>query len=309
MMVVPVVVSVRNVANFRRERIGQIVRVITRDISAIAADPRLAETVLESRRTLWPVELGQLRRYGDLLWFLALRDVQVRYKQTLLGAGWAILRPLVSMVVFTLLIGKVLGVAEMDDPVFVFAGVLPWTFFAAYVAAATGSLVANAALVQKVYFPRLLLPVSAAGAPMVDLLMGLGVLAVMMPLMGVGFGPQMLLLIPLVLALILAALAIGIALAAVTAFYRDVRHAVPFIIQMLFFLTPVLYPKTLIPASWRWCYLLNPMTGPIEGFRAAVLGTPIDYVAIGSSLCISAVCLIVSLLLFGAMERKLADVL
>lgn len=268
----------------------------------------LAETILRPRRSFWPVDFRELWQYRDLLWFLGLRDVQIRYKQTLLGASWAIIRPVVSMVVFTLLIGKVMGVAKMDDPVYVYAGLIPWTFFASFVTAATTSLVTNAALVQKVYCPRLMLPLSAAGAPLVDCLMGLAVLAVMMPLLGAAFGWSLLFIVPLIGLTVVASLAIGIGLAAVTAYYRDVRHAVPFLIQMMFFLTPVLYPQTIIPEPWRWVYLLNPMAGPIEGFRGAVLGTGIDYTACGASLAMSAALLIGSLLLFGRMERKLADV-
>lgn len=287
----------------------RIVTTLTADTTAPpTAPPALPETVLRPRRTLWPRDLGELGRYRDLLWFLALRDVQVRYKQTLLGAGWAILRPLVSMVVFTVLMGRVLGVAEMDDPVYVYAGLVPWTFFTAFVTAATNALVNNAALVQKVYCPRLLLPLSAVGAPLVDLFMALVVLVGLMLCLGAGFGVQLLLIAPLVLTTIIAALGVGIGLAAITAYYRDVRHAVPFLIQMMFFLTPVLYPRTMVPAEWRWVYLLNPMAGPIEGFRSAVLGTEVDWLAWAASLAVGLVGLIVSLLIFGSMERKLADV-
>ena len=270
--------------------------------------PSAPVTVLRPSTSALPIGLGDLWRYRDLLWFLSLRDVQVRYKQTLLGAAWAILRPLVSMVIFTLLIGKVLGVSKMDDPVFVFAGVVPWTFFAAVVTAASGSLVSNAALVQKVYFPRLIIPVSSTGAPLVDYAMALVVMVGLMLCMGVGFSAQFLLIVPLLLTTVIAALGIGVGLAALSVFYRDVRHVVPFLVQMMFFLTPVLYPQTIIPEQWRWVYLLNPMAGPIEGFRAAVLGTPVDYLGWACSTAVATLMLAIGLVGFGRAERRFADV-
>ncbi len=266
------------------------------------------ETVLRPTESAWALALGELWRYRDLLWFLSLRDVQVRYKQTLLGAAWAILRPLVSMVVFTLLIGKVLGVAKMDDPIYVFAGVVPWTFFATFITASSSSLVTNAALVQKVYFPRLIIPVSAVGAPLVDLMMALLVLIGLMLVMGTGFGVQWVLAIPLLATIVVAGLGVGIGLAAASVFFRDVRHVVPFLVQTMFFVTPVLYPQTVIPADYRWIYLLNPMAGPIEGFRSMVTGEPIDYAAWGCSALVASVLLLVGLYGFGRAERRFADV-
>lgn len=309
MTVLPLVLSARMARDFSFVTEATVVTTLTAETGRTTeggAPP--PETVLRPRRSLWPIDWRELRQYRDLLWFLGLRDVQVRYKQTLLGAGWAIIRPVVSMVVFTLLVGKVMGVAEMDDPVYVYAGLIPWTFFAAFVTAATTSLVTNAALVQKVYCPRLLLPLSAAGAPLVDCVMGLAVLAVMMPLLGAGFGWQLLLVGPLLGLTVLASVAIGVGLAAMTGYYRDVRHATPFLIQTMFFLTPVIYPRTIVPAEWRWLYLLNPMSGPIEGFRAAVLGAPVDWLGLGASGVVSVACLTGSLMLFGSMQRKLADV-
>ena len=264
--------------------------------------------VIRSRTSAWPLDLRELWRYRDLLWFLALRDVQVIYKQTLLGVLWAIIRPTLSMVVFTLLMGQVLGIERMSDPVFVFAGLVPWTLFASYVTASTNSLVNNAALVTKVYFPRLIMPLSAIGAPLVDFAMSMAVLSVLMAVLGSVFSPSLLLIVPLMFSTIIAALGVGIGLSAMTVYFRDVRHAVPFLIQTMFFITPVMYPKSIIPQTYHWVYLINPMAGPIEAFRAVITGTPIDGVAWGCSTAVAALLFAVGVFGFGRAERKFADV-
>jgi lipopolysaccharide transport system permease protein len=242
------------------------------------------------------------------LWFLALRDVQVIYKQTLLGVLWAIIRPTLSMVVFTLLMGKVLGIERMSDPVFVFAGLVPWTLFASYVTGSTNSLVNNAALVTKVYFPRLLMPLSAIGVPLVDFAMSMTVLAVMMVVLGSTFSTGLWLLGPLVVSTIVAALGVGIGLSAVTVYFRDVRHAIPFLIQTMFFVTPVMYPKSIIPQAYHWVYLVNPIAGPIEAFRAVITGTPVDLMAWGCSTAVATALFLIGVYVFSRAERKFADV-
>ena len=264
--------------------------------------------VIQPRRGVWPIDPGELWRYRDLLWFLALRDVQVIYKQTLLGVLWAIIRPTLSMVVFTLLMGKVLGIERMSDPVFVFAGLVPWTLFASYVTASTNSLVNNAALVTKVYFPRLLMPLSAIGVPLVDFAMSMTVLAVMMVVLGSAFTSGLWLMGPLLLSTVIAALGVGIGLSAATVYFRDVRHAIPFLIQTMFFITPVMYPKSIIPEAYHWVYWVNPIAGPIEAFRAAITGTPIDAMAWGCSTAVAGLLLAIGMYGFGRAERKFADV-
>jgi lipopolysaccharide transport system permease protein len=268
---------------------------------------------IELRPRAWQaIDLARLFQYRELLWYMALRDVQVRYKQTLLGAAWAIVQPVAMMLVFTVLVGRMLGVAERVDgvpyPIFVFAGLLPWTFFAAAINASTHSLVNNAAMLRKIYFPRLILPLAAIGAPLVDFALSMLVLVGLLAWYTWAPGAQMLLLPLLVALTILSALGVGIGLSALTVRYRDFRYVVTFLLQIWFFLTPVIYPVSLAPDKWRWVLMLNPIGGTIEGFRAAVLGRPIDWTALAASAAVSAACLAAGLALFARAERRMADV-
>jgi lipopolysaccharide transport system permease protein len=279
--------------------------------AAIAPPPPVL--VIRARRPLGLPDLRELWRYRDLLWLFTLRDIKVRYKQAALGAAWAIIQPLVAMVVLNAFFGKLLGVADRMDagvpyPVFLFAGLLPWTFFAASVTASTNSLVANAGILRKVYFPRLLVPVAAVGAPLVDYAIGFVVLLGMMLYFGVPLGAALLLLPLLVLSTILAVLGVGLALASLTVSYRDFRHVVPFLVQVWFFVTPVIYPPTIVPAGYRPLLLLNPMGGVIEGFRSAVLGQPLDVPAWAVSVVISAALVLAGLIYFQHVEKRFADV-
>ncbi len=258
-------------------------------------------------------DLRELWRYRDLLWLFTLRDVKVRYKQAALGAAWAVIQPVVAMVVLNAFFGKLLGVAGRMDagvpyPVFLFAGLLPWTFFAASVTASTNSLVANAGILRKVYFPKLLVPVASVGAPLVDYVIGLAVLLGMMVFYSVPFTTALLLLPLLVLSTILAVLGVGLAMASLTVSYRDFRHVVPFLVQVWFFVTPVIYPPTIVPAQYRPLLLLNPMGGVIEGFRSAVLGQPLDVPAWAVSVAVSGTLVLVGLIYFQHVEKRFADV-
>ena len=267
-----------------------------------------AVRVVRPRRAL---ELGlnaELWGYRDLLWVLAARDVRVRYKQTLLGAAWALLQPLMMMLVLTVLMGRVLGVERMSDPVYVFAGVLPWTFFAALVTAASASLVNNAHIITKIYFPRLLLPLASGGAPLVDLAMALVVLGGLMAAYGVAPTTGLLLILPLTLTIAVTGLALGVLLAAMTVAYRDLRYVVPFLLQVMFFLSPVLYPLERVPESLRWVATMNPMAALIEQFRAAVTGGPVDGAGWSIAAGLSVAGLLASLVYFGRVERRFADI-
>lgn len=270
-------------------------------------------TVILADRSGWRLpDLAELWRYRDLAALLALRDIRVRYKQTALGAAWAILQPLVSVLVLTLFFGRLMGVADQvgDVPycVFVLAGLLPWTLFAASVTASSSSLVNNAAMVSKVYFPRLILPLAALGAPLVDYALGLGVLAGVMMWFGLAL-PSKAVLLPLLLAdTLLAVLAVSVALASLTVSYRDFRHLLPFLLQTWFFLTPVIYPVTIIPERFRWLLALNPMAGPMSAFRAVLLNQPLDVAGLALSLTVSLVALTAGLLFFQRAESRFADV-
>ena len=274
------------------------------DVSSAGAP---LETVLRPRRGWQPAALVNLWRYRELLGFLSLRDIQVRYKQTLLGALWAVLQPLALMIALTAL-RTIMGMGGAQVPVLIFAALLPWTFFAASVTASTNSLVANAHLLRKIYFPRLIIPLAAVGAPLLDYGIAFVVLAAMMWWFQVAFTWQLLLLPVLVVTTIIAALGVGVMLSALTVKYRDFRYVVTLLIQVWFFATPVIYCVAEIPLQYRWLMMLNPMGGTIAAFRAAVMGTPIDFVAWAVSAQVALLCLLVGLVYFGRAERQFADV-
>lgn len=274
-----------------------------------AGEPQL--TVIEPTRGWRALDLRELWAYRELLWVLAGRDVRVRYKQTLLGAAWAILRPLLTMAIFTVVFGRLAGMPSDGYPyaVFVYAGLLPWTFFATALAASGASLVGSSALVSKVYFPRLIIPLSSIGAALVDLLVSTGVLFVLMVAYGVDFGPRLLFAPLLFLAVVFTALGVGTLASAMTVTYRDVSHLLPFLIQIWLYVTPVIYPVSMIPERWRWLLFLNPMAGLVDGFRSAFLGQPFDAAALGISAATSILLFLAGVAFFERVERRFADVI
>ncbi|MBI1337180.1 MAG: ABC transporter permease [Phycisphaera sp.] len=287
--------------------------------SSPALDPRAHDVVGDRRvtmlvpRTGWSsIELGELWKRRDLLLLWACRDISIRYKQTALGVLWAVIQPIVMMGVFTLFFGHMLGVSKSTGnvpyPVFVFAGLLPWTFFASSVTASSQSLVANASILTKVYFPRLLMPLGAVGAPLVDMAVSFIVLIGMMLITGVALGWSLLWVPVLVVLVMLSSLGVGIGFAALSVSYRDFRHVVPFVVQVLFFVTPVIYPVSVVPERWRWVLSLNPVTGPIQAMRAAVIGGVVDTRSLVISLSVSLTLLVIALGYFGRVERRFGDV-
>lgn len=286
---------------------------MVRSVTAQALEERERQTIIirPSRRFV-PLSLRDVWDYRELLVFLIWRDIKVRYKQTALGAGWAVIQPFMMMVVFSIFLGHLAKVPSdgVPYPLFVFAGLVPWTFFAQALGGASNSLVGNANLISKVYFPRLIMPFSTAASFLVDLLIALGLLGAIMAWYGRTPTVQILLLPPLVLLALVAALAVGIWLSALNVRYRDVRYAVPFLVQLWMFATPVAYAASLVPDRWRWVYAINPMTGVVEGFRWALIDTGS---APGLVLVVSAaatVALLVSgLFYFRRVERTFADVI
>ncbi len=229
----------------------------------------LATRRLEPSRG-WPRHLwSELWRYRELLYFFVWRDVKVRYKQTLLGAGWAILQPVLTTVVFTIFFGRLARIPSDDVPypVFSMMALVPWTYFAAAVAAGSTSISGYQHIISKVYFPRLIIPLAAVLAPLVDFAIALTILAVLMLWYGLAPGPAIVWLPLLVLLAVATAAAVGVWLSALSVRYRDVRYVIPFALQLWMFVTPVAYPASLVPAGWRTLYALNPMVGVIEGFR------------------------------------------
>lgn len=274
-----------------------------------------SERILRPTRGLVSVNLGELWRFRELLGLLAWRDVLVRYKQTYLGVLWAVLQPVLTMVIFSVLFGRLAKFESWGAPyaVLVLAGLLPWQFFASALSESSNSLVASARIISKVYFPRLIIPMSAVLGGVLDLLIATGVLLVMMPIYDVAFRPHLLLLPLFFLAAFLPALAAGIWFSALNVKYRDVRYVVPFITRLGMYATPVGFLwQTLLPPTetWRWLFHLNPLVGPIDGFRWCVLGDkfvpwwPGFWMSIG----ISVVMLVAGLIYFRRVERTFADI-
>lgn len=261
--------------------------------------------------------LGEIRDYRELLYFLVWRDVKVRYKQTLLGAAWAILQPTLTMIVFSLLFGKLASIGSdgLPYPIFAYAGLLPWTFFAQGLSHSSESLVGSANLIRKVYFPRLVIPAAAVLAGVVDFLFAFVVLIGLMAYYHVWPGAPVLFL-PVLLALAFStSLGIGMWLSALNVEYRDIRYVVPFFVQLWLFVTPVIYPASRVAAMLAkygipsWVYGLNPMAGVVEGFRWALLGKgPGPWSTIGMSAVVSALMLLSGAYYFRRMEKSFADV-
>jgi lipopolysaccharide transport system permease protein len=259
-----------------------------------------------------PLNLGELWAFRELLYFFVWRDLKVRYKQTAFGVGWAIAQPVLLMVVLTLFLGRLAVLAPRDVayPLFLFAGLVPWTLFARSVAGASDSLVAASNLIQKVYFPRLLLPLSAIGSVIIDFGIALGVLGLLILYFQHPVSATIVWAFPLFLLAAASASAVGIWLSAVNVRYRDVRHTVPFLVQVWFFASPVAYAMEAIPGEWRTIYSLNPMVGVVDGFRWALLGgaaPPVQAIAVSAA--ITAAALVGGLAYFRRVERTFADVI
>lgn len=284
---------------------------------AVAA-PHLTTTHIVPPKGWQLVNVRELWQYRELLYFLTWRDVKVRYKQTLLGAAWAILQPVMMMIVFTIFFGRMAKVSsgDMPYPLFAFAGLLPWTFFSTAIANAGNSVVGSERLITKIYFPRLAVPLATVGAAVVDFAMALGVLLVMMAWYrmrgaAIHFSPG-LLLAPLIFALIaLAATGVGTLLAALNVSYRDFRYVIPFLVQLWLFATPTVYMQPAASASSQMqaVLLLNPVAGLIAAFRAAMLGgrMPWGHLAIASLLSVAL--FVIGCLYFRKVEDSFADVI
>ena len=256
------------------------------EVAAYEAAPpeptaRVPHFVIEAGRgSLWDA-VGELWTHRELLYFLAWRDVKLRYKQTVLGALWAMLQPLMMMVVFTALFGRLAHVPSdgLPYPVFAFAGLVPWQLFQSAVAQAGSSLVGNAQLITKVYFPRMAIPGAAVGTALVDFAIASVILFAMMACYGIAPGAVIAMFPVLVALLAVFAGAVGMWTAAMNVKYRDIKYVLPFVLQLWMFATPVIYPTSFLPAAWRWLLMLNPLTGIIGGFRSAVLDKPFDWPA------------------------------
>jgi lipopolysaccharide transport system permease protein len=288
----------------------------TSQTSAPAAEAASATTG-PARHRLAPragwaaLDLRELWAYRELLAFQALRDIKVRYQQTVLGAAWAVLQPVTQMVVFSIFFGKLLGVGSdgVPYPVFAYCALLPWQLFAFALTQSSNSLVENQHLITKVYFPRLIVPLASVIAGLVDFCIAFVILIGLMLWYGIMPTVAVVTLPLFVLLVIAAALSAGLWLSALNVRYRDIRYTLPFITQILFFLTPIVYPASRIPDAWRWVVGLNPMAGVVEGFRWALLGNvspPGPMLAV--SVAVTVLLLVGGLFYFRRMERSFADV-
>ncbi len=259
------------------------------------------------------LEIGwrDLWEHRELLYFLVWRDIKVRYKQTLIGIGWAVLQPVLTMLIFTLFFGKLAKIPSsgLPYPIFYYAGLLPWTYFATALTNSTSTVVTHQHTITRVYFPRLILPLAAVVPALVDFAVSFLLLVAMMAYYHIVPGPAALALPLFLLLAVLTALAAGLWLAAMNAIYRDVRYVIPFLTQFWMFASPVVYPSSLVPAKWRWVYGLNPMAGVIESFRWSLTGhgQPPNLMLLASAAVVLAL-LLGGLVYFQRMEGTIADV-
>jgi len=281
-----------------------------REAERLSQSAAVPTTIIQPSRGLLSLKLGELWRYRELLYFLTWRDVKIRYKQAVLGFLWAFIQPFLKMVVFSVVFG---GLVKMDSegfpyPIFLYAGLLPWQFFADAVNRSGQSIVAEANLITKVYFPRLIMPVASVGAALVDFAISFGILIAMMFYFQITPGVSIVMVLPLVLLTILCVLGIGVFVSALNTTYRDFRYALPFLVQIWMYLTPVIYPVTLIPERFRWLILLNPMAGIVDAYRSAILGKPFAWGNLGISLGVATVMFLLGLAYFRKTERYFADI-
>lgn len=279
-------------------------------LTSTTSDP-VRETLITAGGSRQLFSLRELWDYRDLLLLLARRDVAIRYRQAVLGMAWAILQPLGTVLILSVVFGRIVRVPSDDVPypLFVFAAYLPWQFFSSSLTATGDSISRNPNLITKVYFPRLLIPVAAMGAPLVDMAVSTVLMAILMLLYGQPLGLTLIFLPLIYLLAAMIALGVGSFVAAMSVSYRDFRHILPFMILSWYWLTPVIYPLTMVPEQWQFFWHLNPMTGVVDGLRAVWFGRPPDFSALAISLAWGLFLLWAGVSCFKRMERNFADVI
>lgn len=270
----------------------------------------LLHKTIAPRRGWLSINWREIWRYRELLYFLTWRDVKVRYKQTVLGILWAFIQPFLKLVVFSVIFGRL---AKIDSegfpyPIFLYAGLLPWQFFSEALSQSSNSVVGSAGLITKVYFPRLIVPLSSVGASLVDFAISFVILVGLMIYYGCVPTLATLLVLPLTILTIMTALGTGILLSAFLVEYRDFRYVVPFMLQIWMYLTPVIYPVTIFPPAWRWVLAVNPMTGIVDAYRSAILGKPLDWASLAVSIPVMTAVFVLGLYYFRRAETRFADV-
>jgi lipopolysaccharide transport system permease protein len=270
----------------------------------------VTEMVIRARKGWIPVDWAELIHFRELLYFLVWRDLKVRYKQTVLGVAWAVLQPLLSMVIFTVIFGRLAKIDSEGFPyaVFVYAGLLPWTFFSSAVALAGQSLINQQNLLTKIYFPRLFIPTASIGASLVDMGISFIVYAVVLAWYHVMPSWQIVFLPGLIALTVASVLGFGFILASLTVSYRDFRFVIPFMLQVMMYISPVVYPVSMIPPRYQWILALNPMAGIIDSYRSAILGKPWNLGTLGVSAAMSVGLFVFGLFYFRKTERRFADI-
>jgi lipopolysaccharide transport system permease protein len=284
---------------------------VSHPASTLNSLPDKPLVLIESEESSVRLNLGDLWRYRELLYFLTLRDIKVRYKQTIMGAAWVIVQPVLTMLLFTVFFNKLGGLnsGNIPYPLFAYSGLLLWLFLSNAITNSTNSLINNTNLITKVYFPRMFVPAAAVGAGLVDL----GIASVILIAMALYYGMALtwtILLLPFFVALTtLLALAVGLLISALTVKYRDLRHALPLMLQFWLFASPVIYPAGIVPEKWRWVLAINPLTGIIEGFRSALVGRSFDIFALTISAVLTLLLLVFSAYVFRRTEDTFADLI
>lgn len=287
---------------------------ITEQLVRESPEPHIPERPVvlnEADSTHAAFNLRDIWAYRELLYFLTWRDIKVRYKQTAIGATWAIIQPLLIVLVFAVFFGIFMGVPTDDMPfiIFFYCAMLPYMFFSTALSLSSGSLINSSNLITKIYFPRAIIPIASVAAGLIDLLITTAILVAMLPLYGARPTKGFLMLPVMLLVTLCLSMSFGILLSALTVKYRDIRHALPFVLQMWMYVTPIVYPLTVVPEKWRWLMYFNPLTGVVEGIRSAVWGRPFNWAAIAFSFAITILTLIVSAFAFRRVENSFADLI
>ena len=272
---------------------------------------KLATTVIKPNQGWSFVNLLELWSYRELVWVMIVRDIKVRYKQTVMGVAWAVIQPLTMMLIFTLIFGRLAQIPSdgYPYPIFVFSGMLAWNFFSTSVSTAGVSLISSSNLVSKVYFPRIIIPVSSIGVSFIDFLISVLILMALMLFYAQPVSSSILLLPLFLCGLILVSIGMGSWLAAITVTYRDFRYVITYMLQIWMYLTPVIYPISFVPEKWRWLLYLNPVYAWINGIRASVLGQPIDQIGTAVSLLLSIIIFALGMFYFERAQRRFADII
>ena len=268
-------------------------------------------TIIKPRQGSHSLYLNELWEYRELVWMMMMRDVKVRYKQTVLGIAWAVIQPLTTMLIFTLIFGRLAKIPSdgLPYPIFVFSGLIAWSFFSSAVSSGGTSMVGAAGMISKVYFPRLVVPIASIGVSAIDFVVSFFILLLLMLVYSISPSWQIVFFPLFVIGLTVAAIGVSTWLTAITVVYRDFRFVIPFMLQIWMYVTPVIYPVSFLPEKWRWIIYFNPILGWVDGIRSSILGRPIDWGAVAISLVFTLVLLFFGLRYFERSERRFADVI